>query len=103
MKLELGTSRVGLEQDQLISMRDAAGVRVACLDGTLWITQEQRSEDVLLEPGESFVIDNPGLTLVTALRTSDLRVTETHAAGTDTWHDLAGWFGSWKGRARAAA
>jgi hypothetical protein len=55
-------------------------VRVCCLRGALWITQEQSTSDVLLEAGESFVIDQPGLTLVMALRPSNLQVSEPRSA-----------------------
>ena len=61
MKLALGLSSVGLERDQLIAIRDAKGVRVSCLDGALWVTQEKMAADVLLEPGQSLVIDWPSI------------------------------------------
>ena len=91
MQLKLGRSRLGLDRDQLIAVRDGKGVRVACLSGALWITQEQSTSDVVLEPGQSFVIDHPGLTLVMALRPSNLRVCEPRAAA--LWDSLRGWFG----------
>jgi hypothetical protein len=90
MRLLLGQSKLGLEPDQLVAVRDGRGVRVACLSGALWITQEHRPTDVILEAGQSAVIDSPGLTLVMALRASTLRVTEPRAAG--LWNALLGWF-----------
>ena len=92
MKLELGQSRLGLERDQLITVRDGKGVRVSCLHGALWITQEQSTHDVLLGAGDSFVIDQPGLTLVMALRPSNLQVSEPRSAA-DLWAALRNWFG----------
>jgi len=86
MRLLLGQSKLGLEPDQLVAVRDGRGVRVACLSGALWITQEHRTADVILEAGQSAVIDSPGLTLVMALRASTLRVTEPRAAG--LWNAL---------------
>ena len=91
MKLELGQSRLGLDRDQLITVRDGRGVRVSCLRGALWITQEQSTSDVLLETGDSFVIDQPGLTLVMALRPSNLQVSEPRCAA-DLWNGLRNWF-----------
>jgi len=90
MRLLLNQSKLGLEPDQLVAVRDGRGVRVACLSGALWITQEHRTADVILEAGQSAVIDSPGLTLVMALRASTLRVTEPHAAG--LWNAVLGWF-----------
>jgi hypothetical protein len=89
MRLLLNQSKLGLEPDQLVAVRDGRGVRVACLSGALWITQEHRTADVILEAGQSAVIDSPGLTLVMALRASTLRVTEPRAAG--LWNALLGW------------
>src|SRR5262245_58357913 len=91
MKLTLGQSSVGLERDQSIAMRDAIGVRVSCLDGALWITQEKVAADVLLEAGQSFVIDTAGLTLVTALHPSTLRLRERPSRLSALWQALAGW------------
>jgi Protein of unknown function (DUF2917) len=89
MRLLLGQSKLGLEPDQLVAVRDARGVRVACLSGALWITQEHRTADVILETGQSTVIDSRGLTLVMALSPSTLRVTEPRVAG--LWNTLLGW------------
>ncbi len=89
MRLLLGQSKLGLEPDQLVAVRDGRGARVACLSGALWITQEQNTADVVLEAGQSVVIDHAGLTLVMALRPSTLRLTEPRAAG--LWNALVGW------------
>ena len=89
MRLLLGQSKLGLERDQLVAVRDGKGVRVACLSGALWITQEQSTADVVLEAGQSVVIDHPGLTLVMALSPSTLRICEPRAAG--LWRALRGW------------
>lgn len=89
MRLLLGQSKLGLEPDQLVAVRDGKGARVACLSGTLWITQEHRTADVILEAGQSTVIDSPGLTLVMSLGASTLRVTEPRVPG--LWNALLGW------------
>ena len=95
MKLVLGQSRLGLERDQLIAVRDGKGARVVCLRGSLWITQEQSATDVLLENGQSFVIDSPGLTLVMALRPAALRITERGQRAASVWQTLRAWL--WPG------
>lgn len=76
MKLALGSTSVGMERNQLITLRQARGVRVDCLDGTLWLTEERMPDDVVIEAGQSFVIATPGLTLVMALQRSTLRVSD---------------------------
>jgi hypothetical protein len=90
MRLLLNQSKLGLESDQLVAVRGGKGVRVACLSGALWITQEQRTADLILEAGQSAVIDSAGLTLIVALGPSTLRVTEPRVAG--LWNALLGWF-----------
>lgn len=90
MRLLLGQSKLGLETDQLVAVRDGKGVQLVCLSGTLWITQEDSTKDVILEAGQSAVIDNPGLTLVMALSPSTLRVTEQRTA-IGLWKVLLGW------------
>jgi hypothetical protein len=91
MKLALRQSSIGLERDQLIAVRDGKGVRVSCLDGALWITQEAMVADVVLEAEQSLVIDTPGLTLVMALRPSTLRLRERASRTFALWRTLAGW------------
>lgn len=50
-----------------IRMRDAAGWTVVCLSGTVWITQEGDSRDVVLTAGRSFTLDCTGLALINAV------------------------------------
>jgi len=50
-----------------LRIADAAGFEVKCLRGNLWITQHGDLEDRIIGRGESFVLDRPGLSLVTAL------------------------------------
>lgn len=51
-----------------LPLQDQQGQRVSCLEGQVWITLQHDLRDVVLEPGECFVIDRPGLTLLFALR-----------------------------------
>jgi hypothetical protein len=88
MKISLYQSRVALERDGLIALRDASGTRVVCEGGALWITQQQDAADVVLQGGESLVVGHGGLTLVMALRPSALRLLEPRAG---FWRWLAGW------------
>jgi Protein of unknown function (DUF2917) len=50
-----------------LRIADGAGFEVKCLRGNLWITQHGDLEDRIIGRGESFVLDRPGLSLVTAL------------------------------------
>jgi Protein of unknown function (DUF2917) len=41
-------------------------VAVSCVVGVVWITQSDDTRDVIVNAGESFVLDRPGLALVAA-------------------------------------
>ena len=56
-----------LKARELLPVRNGIGIEVKSLRGDLWITQESDPEDRIVEAGQSFVIDRPGVTLVTAL------------------------------------
>ena len=56
-----------LKAREILPIEDSAGLGVKCLRGTLWITQSGDRGDRILDSGESFVLDRPGLSLVSAL------------------------------------
>jgi hypothetical protein len=58
---------VYLKARESLRIADGAGFEVKCLRGDLWITQHGDLEDRMIGRGESFVLDRPGLALVTAL------------------------------------
>lgn len=91
MKIELSTSTLALPRDGLIALRDAEGTRVTSLKGALWITQDHQEGDVILEDGQSFTVDRPGLTLVMALTPASLRLLERRES-------LAARIGGWLSR-----
>ena len=58
---------IHLKERESLRLQDGAGLEVRCLLGTLWITEEAAREDTIIAYGHSFVLDRPGLSLVTAL------------------------------------
>jgi hypothetical protein len=89
MKLLVGESKLALERDQMVTLRGGNGVRIACVTGALWVTQEQDRTDVILEAGQSLVVDHSGLTVIMALGAATLRVCEPR--GTGLWRSLLDW------------
>ena len=81
MKIDFGPSSFSLPRDGVVLLEDAEGAGVICLSGALWLTQEGREDDVILHPGESLRVANDGLTLITALRGGELRITEARTEG----------------------
>ena len=79
MNIDFGPSILNLPREGLIALRDAKGARVQCLSGALWITEEGQADDVVLREGRCLVVGHAGLTLILALRESELRVTVRRA------------------------
>jgi Protein of unknown function (DUF2917) len=58
---------IHLKERESLRLQDGTGIEVRCLLGNLWITEEGEREDAIIGYGQSFVLDRPGLSLVTAL------------------------------------
>ena len=55
-----------LKARQVLHIRNGQGLRVNCLRGVLWITQSNDTDDIVVRGGQSFVLDRPGLALISA-------------------------------------
>ena len=66
MKLELASGALRLARGQTLKIQDAVGSTIYAREGSVWITEENSRKDVVLEPGSTFRIDRPGITLVQA-------------------------------------
>ena len=60
------TTLLQLRPREVLDIRDGRGLAVRCLGGALWITQANDSDDIVLKAGQCFVLDRPGLALVSA-------------------------------------
>lgn len=61
---------VSLPARQLFEITDAAGVRILCTAGSLWLTLDHDPRDVILGPGDSFEADAPRRALLYAFEPS---------------------------------
>jgi len=68
MMMYFNEANLEVRREQVLSLRGAAGVRLRCTRGSLWLTQEGGGQDIVLAPGECFTIERDGLTLVSALK-----------------------------------
>lgn len=68
---------IKLQRDQHMRLSDAQGWKIKAVDGTVWITQEGDSRDIVLRNGESFVFDRAGKVLLSALDRAVLCVKRT--------------------------
>jgi hypothetical protein len=56
-----------LQPGKALRLKNAAGRRLSVVRGAVWITQEADPRDHVLEAGEAFCFDRPGLAIVLAL------------------------------------
>jgi hypothetical protein len=56
-----------LASREVLRIHDGTGLLVRSLQGVLWITQEDDGDDIVIEDGQSVILDRPGLALVSAL------------------------------------
>lgn len=66
--------RSALRRRQSLVLADAVGTVVAVDRGSVWITQEKDTRDIVLSRGMRFQIDRPGRTIVAAEAPSVLKL-----------------------------
>jgi DUF2917 family protein len=74
MQIGLTQAKISLGASRGISLEDAAGVEVECLTGSVWLTMEGDSRDIIVAPGDAYAIDRNGLTLINAIEPSVVHV-----------------------------
>ncbi|HEX9435475.1 MAG TPA: DUF2917 domain-containing protein [Burkholderiales bacterium] len=67
MKLELKKGAVKLGPNQTLKVVDGAGSTVSAIEGAVWITEENQPNDIVLAPGDSYRLRQPGVALVNSL------------------------------------
>jgi DUF2917 family protein len=66
MRIRFAIRPLRLNTGELLDISDGEGCTVSCLEGSAWITQSNDERDIVLNAGEAFVLDKPGLALVCA-------------------------------------
>ena len=67
MTLELKRGTVRLGPNQTLKVVDAAGSTVSAIEGSVWITEENQPNDIVLTPGDSYRLRKSGVALVNSL------------------------------------
>ena len=70
MRLQTPQPILSLETGQVVTLDDAAGYRISARSGTVWVTEEGRPHDHIVEGGDSIVVARDGRTVVQALAPS---------------------------------
>jgi len=66
MTRHCGDSSIRLNTSELLDINDGEGFTVECLEGAVWLTQSNDPRDIVLNAGQCFVLDRPGLALICA-------------------------------------
>lgn len=64
---------VDLGTRQSLAFPDIEGTALAVTQGTLWITQENDTHDVVLGPGDLWMVERDGLTIIEAQNDATFR------------------------------
>ena len=68
------TFRIELPRHAIFTVADIAGVGIECQSGCVWLTLDNDTRDLVLEPGERFVGDIHRRVLVSAIEASSISV-----------------------------
>ena len=58
MWINTPNARLALAARRGLRLRDARGAKLRAVQGTLWVTIDNDLRDIVLDPGESFVVDS---------------------------------------------
>ncbi len=74
MHIEMKSGAIRLADGQTLRVVDGAGGTVCCNEGTVWVTEQNQTRDIVLEAGACVRLKGAGLTLVQALRPAALSI-----------------------------
>ena len=66
-------TKVDLRNRESLAFDDIEGTALAVTSGTLWITQEDDTDDVVLGPGDVWMVERDGLTIIEAQNDASFR------------------------------
>ena len=86
MKLDVMKPVLVLEPGEVITLDDAEGTRIIARSGTVWVTEEGATADNIVGPGGAYTVRRPGRTVVQALKTAWVSLTDCVRPANDaTW------------------
>lgn len=87
-----------LAKQELLGLDDLRGTRLLCIEGNVWLTLDRDLRDIFLKPGDSFVVDRDGVTLLHALAPTRLQI--EGGAQAEAHPPASGWRSAVAGLAR---
>ena len=67
MRIELRSGALQLRRGQTLKVVDGAGSTVCASHAPVWITEENRPRDIVLEPGSCYRLSQRGVAVIEAL------------------------------------
>jgi hypothetical protein len=67
MRIELTSGALRLQRGQTLKVVDGAGSTICARNGALWITEENRPRDIVVEPGSCYRLAARGVAVIEAL------------------------------------
>jgi len=67
MRIELRTGALQLQRGQTLKVVDGAGSTICAGRAAVWITEENRPRDIVLEPGTCYRLRERGVAVIEAL------------------------------------
>jgi Protein of unknown function (DUF2917) len=67
MRIELKTGALQLQRGQTLKVVDGLGSTVCASQSAVWITEENRPRDIVLQPGSCYRLSNRGVAVIEAL------------------------------------
>ncbi|MBL8447050.1 MAG: DUF2917 domain-containing protein [Zoogloeaceae bacterium] len=87
-----------------VVLERAVGTRIVPLEGEVWITQHGDSRDIILHPGQEFIIDRPACLVMTGIHLARVAVHQPDpGAAPVRQRAAAGWFTWWPLRWNSAS
>ena len=83
MQLQLKRPLITLEPGQVVTLDDAQGTRIVARSGTVWVTEEGDPRDHVVGPGDALIVAHSGRTVVQALQSAWISLTEAMVASND--------------------
>jgi hypothetical protein len=83
MQLQLKKPVIALEPGQVVTLDDAQGTRIVARLGTVWVTEEGDTRDHIVGPGDALIVAHSGRTVVQALKSAWISLTDAMAAAND--------------------
>ena len=69
-----------IAKNGILEVKQALGVTIECLEGSVWVTLDGDRRDVVLDAGHTFNVDRKQRTLIQALDTARVRLIQPTCA-----------------------